>query len=81
MSRCLYHPCLQAQIELAVMGGGVLESLRYKGPSRNGSKHGATLQVLDQLLLPREKAYMDVRGVQDTWKVGCQRLSQACVVG
>jgi hypothetical protein len=48
-----------------------LESLLYTPPSGDGTgpSSGATLRVLDQLLLPRGKAYLDVRGVEDAWKV------------
>mgnify|MGYP002786507495 CR=1 len=43
------------------------QSLIYR-PADGSS--GPSLQVLDQLLLPREKAYMDVKTVKDAWQVG-----------
>lgn len=42
------------------------QSLIYKPADGVGVPN---LQVLNQLLLPREKAYMDVKNVQDAWKV------------
>lgn len=46
-----------------------LESVRYTpGPLPK-------LQVLDQLLIPREKVYMDVNNVEDTWKVRRRKSS------
>lgn len=48
------------------------QSLIYKPADGVGLPN---LQVLDQLLLPREKAYMDVKNVQDAWKVRGSYLS------
>lgn len=47
-----------------------LQSLIYTPASSNGGTNGVpTLAVLDQLLIPREKAYIDVKTVQDAWQV------------
>ena len=43
-----------------------LQSLIYR--EATGSQTPA-LQVLDQLLIPREKAYIQVNTVQDAWQV------------
>jgi hypothetical protein len=67
----------------STMAASALQSLVYmpagsEGSSSNGGNGGnggsgllPTLAVLDQLLIPREKAYIDVKTVQDAWQVGC----------
>ena len=48
-----------------------LQSLIYTSSSSDGiSQATASLKVLDQLLLPREKVYIDVNNTEDAWQVG-----------
>ena len=46
-----------------------LQSLVYQPRSSVTGAKGPTLQVLDQLLIPREKAYIQINTIQDAWQV------------
>lgn len=46
-----------------------LQSLIYTPATAGNGGNGPTLTVLDQLLIPREKAYIEVKSIQDAWQV------------
>jgi hypothetical protein len=73
-SRCAKAWMIGRPVPLAPAGAlmaSSLESLVYT-PGEKGQ--APTLRVLDQLLVPRTKAYIDVRTVGQAWKVrGLQR--------
>ena len=54
----------------AARGGDGNGSSSSSSSGGNGSGSVPTLSVLDQLLIPREKAYIEVKTVQDAWQVG-----------
>ncbi len=64
-----YTPDNQAAMPAfsAPMAPSALQSLVYTPASSSNSL--PTLQVLDQLLIPREKAYIPVHTTQDAWQV------------
>jgi len=52
-----------------------LQSLIYSGDEK------PTLSVLDQLLLPDEKKYIDILGVEDAWAViRSMQIRGSCII-